>query len=337
MRVTILTMGGTIASDENGKIVGLPWERGRVPVPAAGDEVVETTFREVAALSSPDIEMEDVLRLRNAIVEELESEDCDGILVTHGTDTLEETAFAVAASLDTRKPVGFTGAMRAPNEPGSDAAVNFGDALLALSAARRLARPPVMVALGGVIHDATRATKGHTSSPAAFTSGHAGPIGFVHEGEARFLNRVMWPDLTPFKSPGHLSGELGGVDLFTATAGGDPSVLSKLALTDSMGVVISGTGGGHLPKSHMASLRVCVEAGMVVAITTRCAEGLSLRGGELGGGVDAASQGAVYSPFNALKTRMLLSVGSMVLGNRSGLTEAIRGLWSDQTGSGGHA
>lgn len=333
MRVTVLTTGGTIAEDEQGSVLGMSWERDRGPLPSIEYQPVEPTFKPVFALPSTDLTLSDILHLRNTIADELEAESCDGILVTHGTDTLEEVAFAVAASLCAHKPVAFTGAMRAPHELGSDAAVNVTSALLALAAARRMDRSLVMVVMDEVIHDATRARKGHSSSPSSFTSGDAGPIGFIHERQALFVNRATWPDLSSFQVAGHLPGELASVDLFTATAGGDPSVLSDLAGTESIGVVIDGTGGGHIPNSHAAGLRACIDAGKVIAVTTRCVEGLPLRARKVAKGIDADTEGMVRSPFNAVKTRMLLSVGAPLFGASGSLSEAVRELWDQQRGS----
>ncbi|MFC7614216.1 asparaginase [Actinokineospora soli] len=180
-RVAILAMGGTIA------MVPAP-DGGVVPALGAEDLVkalpgldVEVTARTVRTLPSPSVGFADLVDLADAVRAEIAA-GVDGVVVTHGTDTIEETALFLDLTIPGDTPVVVTGAMRPPGSPGADGPANLYAAVkVATSAdARGLG---ALVVMSDEVHGARFVRKGHTSSTGAFASPGFGPLGLVVEGE----------------------------------------------------------------------------------------------------------------------------------------------------------
>lgn len=164
-------------------------------------------------------------------------EGAEGVIVTHGTDTIEETAYALALMLPRGRPVVLTGAMRNPTLPGTDGPAS-------LLAAARVAASPLATGLGPVVvmndevHAARFATKAHTQGVSTIASPGAGPLGDVSEGR---------------------------VDVLRAAVARRPA-----------GIVVEGTGGGHVMARLLPALDAAVAAGIPVVVASRCAGGASL-------------------------------------------------------------
>ncbi len=199
-----------------------------------------------------------------------------GVVVTHGTDTLEEVAYGVDLLWDRDLPVVFTGAMRPGDATSPDGAANL------LAALRTAAEPGagtdgVLVVLDDRIHLASAVRKTHTSDLGTFASPTLGPVGYVVEGRPRLvLRRRVRPVALPTPA-----GTLADwpVALLTATLGDDGRLLAAVAATDVRGLVVEGLGGGHLPPDLAASptLADLVARGPVV-LASRTGAGETLQG-----------------------------------------------------------
>lgn len=229
-----------------------------------------------------------------------------GIVVTHGTDTLEETAYALSLMVPVSRPVVLTGAMRLPGEPGSDAPANLSDAIVAASDPR-VAPFGAVVMFQNELHDARWVTKEHTSRVAAFASPGNGPIGTVVEKAVT----LAWRE--PARSeylglPEQLDGPRVGIAY--VHAGADGEELTALP-ADLRGLVVAGTGGGHTPPRFAARLEQLIARGVTVVISSRCAAGPSLRdtyAGE-GGEFHLREIGAIVADGRApAKARLRLHV-----------------------------
>ncbi len=162
-----------------------------------------------------------------------------GVVVTHGTDTMEETAMLCDVLHDAEAPIVFTGAIRAASAPGADGPANLVDAV-SVAASEAAAGMGVLVVFGGEIHHARSARKTDTTSLVAFTSPQTGPLGRVTEGHPIIWSRV--PRNPPLDPP-NLSKRV----LVVPTGAGDDGSLARAALaTDPDGVVIGTLGAGHL-------------------------------------------------------------------------------------------
>jgi L-asparaginase len=265
-RVLLISLGGTISA--------APDERGRgVPTSSAGDllaavpaaEVADVRTADVKRISSRGITPSDMCALAHEVRKGVQ-EGCDGVVVTHGTDTMEETAYALALQLDVGVPVALTGAMRQGHEPGSDGPAN-------LMAALRVAATPEATALGPVvvmhdeIHAARWVTKAHTSRVAAFSSPGFGPVGCVVEGKMHLHTDRARSEF--LGTPDELDLR---VELVWVWAGAD-GVLVDAAASVADGLIVAGTGGGHVPPAMAESLQRAVEGGLPVVLASRCISG----------------------------------------------------------------
>jgi L-asparaginase len=266
--VSLLGMGGTIST--------VPQAGGARAGRTAGDLVdglpVDARIRprDVRTVSSRAVTPDDMWALAEAVREELAS-GVDGVVVSHGTDTIEETAYALALLVDTAAPVVLTGAMRGGHLPGADGPANLAAAVAAAADPRLAAYGPVVV-FQDEIHVARLVTKAHSTRVAAFTSPAAGPVGFVAEGRVELLlGPPPVPDLLPSTAAPAARVEL----VWAATGAGDALVDAVAGQAD--GLVVAGTGAGHLAPPFTAAVVRAVEAGTPVVLASRCVDGPQLR------------------------------------------------------------
>lgn len=305
-RLSLLTMGGTISTNTSpdGAMPVLGAEQLASGVLREGSDVVLRP-RDVLKISGRGITLKHMWDLAEAVREEIEH-GADGVVVTHGTDTLEETAYALAMMVDTKVPVVVTGAMRVPGTAGADGSAN-------LSAALAVAQNPEFASYGPVvvfhdeIHLARWVTKTHSTRVAAFSSPTTGPVGQVVEGRAIAL---LGPPARSEKLS-QIAAPDKRVELLFAVAGSDGMIVDAIA--DKVdGLVIAGTGGGHVAPPLAEALIRFVKSGRPVALASRCADAQVLNHtyGGPGSEVHLSSEG-VHSAGNlpALKARLRLAFG----------------------------
>jgi L-asparaginase len=307
--IAVLGTGGTIATDaESGD--------GRRPRRSAAQLVASllsanpgrVTARDVVRKNSSALGPPEVWELAQAVEDEIAA-GATGVVITHGTDTIEETAYGLALLLTRRVPIAITGAMRGPDLPGSDAAANLAAALVATRTSALAEFGPVVV-LQDEVHLARWVTKVHTSRVAAFASPTAGPIGYVSEGRVHLVAEPA----------GHgdeqLPGGLGPqptarVALIWAVSGDDGLHVERLADVAD-GIVVAAAGGGHVSPALADALLEYVASGRPAVLASRTQSGPMLRetyagpGSEtrlLGGGLVSAG---LLAP---LKARLRLLYG----------------------------
>lgn len=192
-----------------------------------------------------------------------------GVVVTHGTDTLEETAMLADILHDSPVPVVFTGAIRPASHPGADGPSNLADAL-AVASSEVAAGRGVLVCFGGEIHNARAVRKADVTSPLAFASPHTGPAGRVIEGRAE-----IWSQLAPNPSldPERLDSR---VPVIAAVSGDDGWAAGKMIGAGPDGVVLVTLGGGHLAPACLEMWAAAAKRIPVIA-TSRPERGAILR------------------------------------------------------------
>ncbi|MDR7275779.1 asparaginase [Catenuloplanes atrovinosus] len=305
-RVMLIGLGGTIAmSADAGAVVpalGAAQLVAAVPgLAGAGVDVEVLDFRQTASAS---LSFDDLLGLA-AVLDALDG--VDGIVVTQGTDSMEETAYLLDLAYRGDTPVVMTGAMRAASAAGADGPAN-------LLAAVRVAVSPqargrgVLVVMADEIHAAVRVRKTHTTGVAAFRSPGGGVLGQVTEGRVRFVNAaargpgVPLPALDPRRPRVRVA-------LLTMALGDDGTLAETLLRDDAWhGAVIAGFGGGHVPAGVVPVLRR-LAARMPVVLASRTGEGdvLTSSYGYPGGEVDLLGAGLIPAgPLDPLKARVLL-------------------------------
>ena len=212
-------------------------------VPDLGD-VPDLEARQVRQLPGSQMGLDDAMAVAGEAAAVARSGR--GVVVTHGTDTLEETAVLCACLHDADAPVVFTGAIRPSSTHGADGPANLSDAVAA--AAFTPIGGHVLVCFGGELHSAYDVRKVHSTSPMAFGSPRSGPLGFVNEG------RVDWRR-TPATGPAFAVDALRSrVDIVPTWLGDDGSLL-RAAAREADGIVLVTLGAGHVPPPVLAAMR----------------------------------------------------------------------------------
>jgi L-asparaginase len=305
-RISLLSLGGTIA---------MTGEKGERVVPTLASESLLAGLPEVGEIADVDTDpvrqvpgahlvQDDLLELANVIQSRFEAGG-DGVVVTQGTDTLEESAFALDSILVGDGPVVVTGALRNPSMVGSDGPANL------LAAIRTAASPQargsgVLVVMNDEIHSARFVRKVHTSNPAAFGSPLTGPIGWVTEGMVRI---VTLPARSPSIGIPHGDRER-PVALLRLWLGDDGRLVRMVPDMGYEGLVVEGFGGGHVPATLAETLgELTSEMPVVLASRTGTGEILERTYGFTGSETDLLERGLISAGYlDGLKARILLSL-----------------------------
>ncbi len=305
MRISLLATGGTISTQAGaGGATPALGAQALAAAARSGDGDLAIVTRDVARVSSRNVTPAAMWELAGAVADEIRG-GCDGVVVTHGTDTLEETAYALSLLVRTSVPVVVTGAMRVPGSPGEDGPANLAAAIAVASTPGFAAYGPLVVHQDE-IHLARWATKVHGTRVAAFGSPAAGPAGMVVEGRAvPFFGPPPSERLVRAGAPDKR------VELVWAAAGSDGLVVD--AIRDRVdGLVVAALGGGHVPAPMADALLRAAAQGVAVVLASRCASPQVLRStyGGAGGERHLLASGLVSAgALSALKARLRLLFG----------------------------
>ncbi len=310
-RLAYLALGGTIASVDEGTTGSATGRPGAVPritaadlvggVPAIAD-IAHVEAHQLGLLPSPSLGFDDVQRTLDAAREAVAT-GSSGVVVSQGTDTIEETAYLLDLGWDRPEPLVVTGAMRHASAPGADGPANL-LAAVAVAADPAAVGRGVLVVLNDEVHTAASVRKTHTSSTGAFTSPGTGPVGLLTEGTPRFRTPAgRFPALTRRVAP------LPPVALHRVTLADDGRVLSALDGLGYRGAVIEGFGGGHVAGHTVDAVRaLAARMPVVLASRTGAGETLTSTYGFPGGEIDLLRSGLVPAGrLDGLKARLLLA------------------------------
>jgi L-asparaginase len=304
--VAVFSLGGTISATETGGSGVEPTLTGEalvedVPEIAEVAEVSAESFRQVPG---SELTLDDLIGLSAEIKDQID-EGAKGVVVTQGTDTIEETAFVLDLLVDAEAPVVVTGAMRNPTLPGAEGPANLLASVQV--AASEVARGiGAVVVLNDEIHAARFVQKTHTSNPATFRSPLTGPIGWISEGNPRVATRpvgryhIALPSETQDRP----------VALYTVALGDDGRLLSAIGQSGYEGLVIEAFGAGHVPSVMVEPLEeLAAEMPVVLASRTRSGEVLKNTYGFPGSETDLLERGLINAGMlDGLKARLLLSL-----------------------------
>jgi L-asparaginase len=266
-KIIIIHTGGTISMLENKETGEVNTTSvhplSNTPFTFGDDVVIEEHI--AFSLPSPHITPSHMLKLSRIINQLLI--DYDGAVVTHGTDTLEETAYFLDLVLDTEKPVILTGAMRSSNEIGSDALYNL------LSSIRVVLSPNayskgVLVVMNDEIHSATNVTKTSTSNVATFQSPQYGPLGIITKESIIFHHQLVSRKTYPIKQITK------NVPLLKGYAGMDSSIIELIYKGKPDGLVIEGLGQGNLPKETLPAIKNILSDNIPIILVSRSFRGM---------------------------------------------------------------
>jgi L-asparaginase len=274
-RIVVLGTGGTIAGRAASAHDNLGYQAAAMGVedllrdlPVADD--LELHAEQVAQIDSKDMDFAVWCSLAQRCAHWLAQPEVVGVVVTHGTDTMEETAFFLHAVLAPVKPVVLTGAMRPATSAAADGPQNLADALAVASSP---IAQGVSVAFAGAVHAAHDVQKLHAYRPDAFTSGDAGPVAYVEEGRLRVVR--PWPQAPALRNAASLPDpeDWPRVEVVTSYAGATGKTVEALVRDGVAGLVVAATGNGTVHHALEAALLAAQDQGIAVRRSSRCAQG----------------------------------------------------------------
>jgi L-asparaginase len=329
--IGLLFTGGTIAMRLD------PATGAAVPALGAGDllaevpaiaDVAEFESEDFSRLPGPHVTPEQMWRLARRAAAWLERPDVDGLVITHGTDTIEETAFLLDLLLTSDKPVVLVGAMRTVSDASWDGPGNL------LAAARVAACPAargygVLVVMDEQILPAREVRKVHTEAAGSFATPEFGPLGVVDAGVVIFrrapIARPSWHDRAA--EPGLRVRRIEtNVVLLQSFTGMDDRLVRAVADSDARGLAMIAFGRGNVPPSIVPALGDIVRAGRLVTISSRCVAGrVRPRYGYEGGGFHLTKIGAILAgDLSGAKARLLQMVALGLAGDVNEAAEIVR-------------
>jgi L-asparaginase len=280
--VVILGTGGTIAGLSASASDNISYTAAQVGVDQLVAAIPSLTdagpvlTEQLAQIDSKDIGFDVWAQLATRVGDYLARENVCGIVITHGTDTIEETAFFLQAVVQSEKPVVLTCAMRPASALAPDGPQNVIDAL---TVARHPGASGVTVVCAGTIHSAIDVQKMHTYRLDAFSSGDDGPIGFIEEGKLRLIRKwplaQVFPAQAAIKTIANLAGptDWPRVEIVMSYAGASGAVVQALVAQGVQGLVAACTGNGTLHRDLEAALLQAQDGGVRVVRATRCVNG----------------------------------------------------------------
>ncbi len=317
-KILVLHTGGTISmqADQNGAVESSPINpMTQVTSPLENIEVVSVDFLN---LPSPHIQIDHMMMIYKKIREE--ASHFDGFVITHGTDTLEETAYFLDTMSIPQMPIVMTGAMRSSNELGSDGIYNYRTALR-VAADEKSADKGVLVVMNDEIHAAKYVTKTHTTNVSTFQTPTHGPLGLVTKREILFFKaadkRVRF-DLQAIN---------GVVPIIKSYADMDTILLDALVEAPISGLVIEALGAGNLPPASIAAIKKLINKQLPIVLVSRCFNGIAEPVYAYdGGGIQLEELGVLFvKELNSQKARIKLLIAVNAGLNGQDLADYIQG------------
>ena len=304
-KIAIFHTGGTISMEEDAKTGAVkPSSQNPLHLTTASlSDLANITVEELFHLPSPHITPNEMLTLSKKIAEKVETEQVEGVVITHGTDTLEETAYFLDVTAKFDIPIVVTGAMRSNNEIGSDGLYNLISSIKVASSDAAIGKG-VLVVLNDEIHTAKNVTKTHTSNIATFQSPQYGPIGIVTKRGVSFHHTPFKPAAYPIHSISK------NVLLLKAYAGMDNSIFQLVKALAFDGVVVEALGQGNLPPKTVKGIRDLISENIPIILVSRCFNGIVQDVYEYeGGGKQLKEMGVIFSNgLNGQKARIKLLI-----------------------------
>lgn len=268
-KVVLLTTGGTIASKpnkESGKLASgaLTGEElaDMCQLPSNIEVIVESVFQK----ASIHITFEDLLILKEKIVDYFKDESVSGIIVTHGTDTMEETAYFLDLTINDHRPVVVTGSQRSPEELGSDVYINLRHAIYS-ACSKDLHNAGTVVVFNERIFSARYVKKEHASNIQGFNAFGFGYLGIIDNDQVDIFQKPIKREYFEVTSP------IPQVEIIKCYIGADGKFIKAAREAGAKGIVLEGVGRGQVAPKMMEEIERAIEAGIKLVITTSAEEG----------------------------------------------------------------
>jgi L-asparaginase len=310
--VTILATGGTIAG-EAATSVQAGYTSGQVGVETllravpTLHKLAKVKGEQISNVGSQDMSDQIWLKLASRINQLARSPEVDGIAITHGTDTMEETAYFLHLVLKTKKPVVLTGSMRPSSALSADGPLNIFNAV-AVAADPQAAGRGVLVVLNDQIHSAHDMTKTNTTSVETFMSPYRGLVGSSHFGENQYYRAPFKKHTTASEFDVEGAGRLPRVDIVYVYEDMPGDVVDSAVKAGAEGIVVAGVGNGNMPKAVTDALSRAVQKGVVIVRGSRVPFGFVGRNVEVD---DDKLNFVAAEELNPPKARVLLRLALM--------------------------
>ena len=309
-KIAIIFNGGTISMKIDEKIKAavpsLSAEEIMSMIPG-GEEYAEIEAYTFSSMPSPHMTLETMLKLSKFTTELVEREDIDGVVITHGTDTLEETAYLLDLTVRTKKPVVVTGAMRSGSELGYDGPFNLATSICTAISDEAVGRG-VLVCFNGELNSASEVTKANSMALNAFRTPNFGPIGIVDNDNVIFYrdaNHLEKYDVSEIKKQ---------VALIKCVVDMDSSYIDYLIEKGCGGIVIEALGRGNVPPKMVEGIKKAIELEIPVVVVSRCFEGRVFESyGYEGGGKQLKDLGVIFGdtlPGQKARIKLILAINS---------------------------
>ena len=309
-KIAIIFNGGTISMKIDEKIKAavpsLSAEEIMSMIPGV-EEYAEIEAYTFSSMPSPHMTLETMLKLSKFTTELVEREDIDGVVITHGTDTLEETAYLLDLTVRTKKPVVVTGAMRSGSELGYDGPFNLATSICTAISDEAVGRG-VLVCFNGELNSASEVTKANSMALNAFRTPNFGPIGIVDNDNVIFYrdaNHLEKYDVSEIKKQ---------VALIKCVVDMDSSYIDYLIEKGCGGIVIEALGRGNVPPKMVEGIKKAIELEIPVVVVSRCFEGRVFESyGYEGGGKQLKDLGVIFGdtlPGQKARIKLILAINS---------------------------
>ena len=309
-KIAIIFNGGTISMKIDEKIKAavpsLSADEIMSMIPGVEDyaEIEAYTF---SSMPSPHMTLETMLKLSEFTTELVERDDIDGVVITHGTDTLEETAYLLDLTVKTKKPVVVTGAMRSGSELGYDGPFNLATSICTAISDEAVGRG-VLVCFNGELNSASEVTKANSMALNAFRTPNFGPIGIVDNDNVIFYrdaNHLEKCDVSKIEKQ---------VALIKCVVDMDSSYIDYLIEKGYGGIVIEALGRGNVPPKMVEGIKKAIELEIPVVVVSRCFEGRVFESyGYEGGGKQLKNLGVIFGdtlPGQKARIKLILAINS---------------------------
>lgn len=306
--VTILATGGTIAGTGATSTTTVGYTAATVGVQRLIQAVPElakvanVSGEQVFQIASENMTNEHWLTLAKRVNVLLAQPNVDGIVITHGTDTLEETAYFLNLTVKSKKPVVLVGAMRPSTAISADGPINLYNAVL-LAASQDAVGKGVLVAMNDQIQAGRDVSKSNTSAPDAFRSPDLGMLGYFQGGKPFFYRQVVRKHTTETEFDVSSLQALPQVDIVYGYANVSPVAVDAFVASGSKGIIHAGVGNGSLAAKVVPALKAARAKGAVVVRASRVGQGILARNGEAN---DDELDFVAADTLNPQKARILL-------------------------------
>lgn len=307
--VVILATGGTIAGaaasgTQSGYTSGAVTIDAMIAAVPGIKDLANIKGEQVSNVGSQDMSFEIMLKVANRINELMGKSDVDGIVITHGTDTMEETAYFLNLVVKGDKPVVMVGSMRPSTAVSADGPLNLYNAVGVAVDPMAKGRG-VLVVMNDWIHAAHSLTKTSTTAIQTFMSPVRGLVGVAAYGKNDWYNTPTWKHTTQTEFDVKGVTKLPRVDIVFACADMPPDLIDASVAAGAKGIVIAGVGNGNMNKASVDAAANAVKKGVIVVRSSRVATGLVDRNVE----VNDDQMGFIASDeLNPQKSRILLSL-----------------------------